>query len=58
MVKEQPFIIEEETVSGIPIITVRNKRTNEYYSVIPQSGGRLRELWLNNGKKIYRCCVK
>jgi aldose 1-epimerase len=51
MVKEQPFIIEEETVSGIPIITVRNKRTNEYYSIIPQSGGRLRELWLNNGKK-------
>lgn len=25
--------------------------TNEHYSVLPQSGGRLSELWLNNGEK-------
>ena len=50
-VKDHPFIIEEKIKSGLSMITVRNKATNEYFSMIPQSGGRLRELWLNNGKE-------
>ena len=32
-------------------IIIKNNSTNEFISVIPDYGGRLKELWLNNGRE-------
>jgi len=50
-VKNCPFQIEESILCGVPVQTFTNKGTHEKFSVIPQSGGRLKELWLNNGRE-------
>lgn len=42
-------MIEEEAMSNLSLIKVRNKLSGEFFSVLPSSGGRLRQLWLNNG---------
>ncbi|MFA6470000.1 MAG: aldose 1-epimerase [Bacteroidota bacterium] len=43
------FSIRQETLSGLDVITVKNNLTHEYFSVLPSSGARLRELNLSNG---------
>jgi aldose 1-epimerase len=49
MNNHSPFVIEEEVIHGQPLITVKNKLSGEFFSVLTSSGGRVRELWLNNG---------
>jgi len=45
------FSIEEIKDFDIYEIMIKNNKTNEFISIIPNSGARIKELWLNNGKK-------
>ncbi len=40
--------------NSLSICTVKNESNNEGFSVIPELGGRLYELYLSNGKKVYQ----
>ena len=51
MNKESVFTIDEVKQSSFSEIIIKNNSTNEFVSIIPGYGGRLKELWLNNGKK-------
>lgn len=52
MNRKSPFTIEEESISGHRVITLRNTTTGEFLSTLPESGARIRELWLRNGHEI------
>ncbi len=52
------FVIEEKTISDQLIITARNTMTGEFFSVIPESGARIQELWLSNGKENFSVLKK
>jgi hypothetical protein len=45
------FSIEEIKNSDIFEILISNNSTHEFISIIPNSGARLKEVHLNNGKK-------
>ncbi len=45
------FSIEEIKDFEIYEIIIKNNKTNEFTSILPNSGARLKEVWLNNGKK-------
>jgi aldose 1-epimerase len=49
--KESQFTISTGKDSNISEIIIKNNFTNEFVSIIPCSGGRIKELWLNNGKE-------
>ncbi len=51
MIKEPNYTIDEVTESGLLEIIIKNNKTKEFLSIIPEYGGRLKELWLNNGEK-------
>ncbi len=50
MAREFLFTVDENKESNPLEITIKNNRTKEFTSIIPEFGGRLKELWLNNGK--------
>ncbi len=56
--KSPNFVIEKGSASGMSIITVRNNLTGEFFSVIPESGARLKELWLGSGQKTFSVLKK
>jgi aldose 1-epimerase len=49
--KENQFSISAEEESNISEIFIKNYFSDEFVSIIPCSGGRIKELWLNNGKE-------
>ena len=49
MTKKNPFLITENKNNGFGEIIIRNTFTNEFVSIIPEYGARIKELWLNNG---------
>ncbi len=51
--KSPNFVIEKVSDSGMSIITARNNLTGEFCSIIPESGARIKELWLGSGQKKY-----
>ena len=50
MNKVNQFTIAEEKNDFFPETIIRNNSTNEYLSIIPESGARIKELWLKNGE--------
>lgn len=51
MVIKPLFTIDEIKESNQLEIIIKNNTTKEFASIIPEFGGRLKELWLNNGKE-------
>jgi aldose 1-epimerase len=51
MIKENKFSISYEKNSVNSELIIKNNLTNEFVSVLPGSGGRIKELQLNNGKE-------
>ncbi len=51
MIKEPAFTIDEIQKTNSSEIIIKNNSTEEFLSIIPEYGGRIKELWLNNGKK-------
>jgi len=51
MTKESQFAISTKEESNIPEIIIKNNFSDEFVSIIPCSGGRIKELWLNNGRE-------
>jgi aldose 1-epimerase len=51
MIKEPAFTIDEVQKTNSSEIIIKNNSTEEFVSIIPEYGGRIKELWLNNGKK-------
>jgi aldose 1-epimerase len=49
--KENQFTISDLEESNIPEIIIKNNFSDEFVSIIPGSGARVKELWLNNGKE-------
>ncbi len=45
------FIIEENMKKGYSEVVIKNVYTNEFVSIIPDSGARIKELQLRNGRK-------
>lgn len=45
------FTIDEEKELNSSEIIIKNYSTKEWLSILPGYGGRLKELWLNNGKR-------
>ncbi len=52
------FTINEIKNSSSPEIVLRNNSTNEFISILPEFGARLKELWLNNGRKLISALKK
>jgi aldose 1-epimerase len=50
-IKENQFTISAKEESNILEIIIKNNFSDEFVSIIPCSGGRIKELWLNNGKE-------
>lgn len=51
MIKEPIFTIDEVKKTNLTEIIIKNNSTKEFVSIIPEYGGRIKELWLNNGEK-------
>jgi aldose 1-epimerase len=51
MTKEPAFTIDEVKKTNSSEITIKNNSTKEFVSIIPEYGGRIKELWLHNGEK-------
>jgi aldose 1-epimerase len=51
MTNKSVFTIDEVKNSSSPEIIIKNCSTNEFFSILPEYGARLKELWLNSGKK-------
>lgn len=52
VMKENKFSISEENrIQGSEII-IENNTTNEFLSIIPDAGTRVKELWLSNGEEL------
>ena len=51
MIKDPAFSIDEVKNSNSSEIIIKNNLTKEILSIIPEYGGRLKELWLKNGSK-------
>ena len=51
MTTKSVFTINEVKNLNSSEIIIKNISTNEYISILPEYGARLKELWLNNGKR-------
>lgn len=50
--KQNPFLITTEEQNGYSLLIIKNLLTNEYLSVIPELGARLKDLFLRSGENI------
>jgi len=48
---ENQFTITPGRDLIFPELIIKNNTTGEFVSIIPGSGARVKELWLNNGKE-------
>ncbi|MCL5031045.1 MAG: aldose 1-epimerase [Bacteroidetes bacterium] len=51
MIKKYPFAINEKESSNFSEVVIKNNCTNEFLTILPDFGARLKELWLSNGKE-------
>ncbi|MGD8777903.1 MAG: aldose 1-epimerase [Ignavibacteria bacterium] len=51
MNNESVFTVDEVMNAEPAEVVIKNNSTGEFVSIIPGYGGRIKELWLNNGKK-------
>jgi aldose 1-epimerase len=51
MTKVPPFTINEVQKANSSEVIIKNNTTNEFVTIIPEYGGRIKELQLNNGEK-------
>jgi aldose 1-epimerase len=51
MTKQPAFTIDEIQKENSSEVVIKNNSTEEFVSIIPEYGGRIKELWLDNGKR-------